>query len=91
MIGVIFAGVGAVRLFGYLKLRRMRMLTCPCCQRPFAVASLASVRRWMDLDIERGSTKASGFYLHCTHCAVDYRFTDGFQGLGVVEQTTTSA
>ena len=86
IIGVLFAGVGVVWLLGHLKLGRMRRLACPDCHTPFAIASLTSVRRWMEFDADKGSTKASGFYLHCARCSTDYRFTDGLQCLGQAEQ-----
>jgi len=40
----------------------------------------------MEFDADKGSTKASGFYLHCARCSTDYRFTDGLQCLGQAEQ-----
>ena len=86
ILGILFAGVGVVWLLGHLKLRRIRTLTCPDCHTPFAVASLASVRRWMEFDAERGKVKASGFYLRCTQCSADYRFLDDLRPLGRAEQ-----
>lgn len=91
IIGLLFAGVGVVWLIGYLKLRRIRALTCPECHTPFVVASLTSVRRWMEFDTERGSAKASGFYLHCARCSADYRFTDDLQPLGRAVQKSEHA
>jgi len=86
IIAILFAGVGILYLISYLKLRRMRALTCPDCHLPFVITSLTAVRRWIDFDIEQGSAKGSGFYLHCDHCGADYRFDDDRLLLGRVEQ-----
>jgi hypothetical protein len=82
------AGLGCLKLFEYRKLKRMRALNCPNCHSPFAVTSLSAVKRWMDFDIESGSKKASGFYLHCDRCAADYRFLEDCRLLGRAEQKT---
>mgnify|MGYP000921944107 CR=1 FL=1 len=84
--GVLFAVVGIVWLVGYWKLRRIRTLRCPDCDSLFVVASLTTIRRWMDFDFERGSTQRSGFYLHCDRCRTDYRFADDYHLLGRAEQ-----
>ena len=69
--------LGALKAADYLKLRRMRALTCPRCHAPFNVPSTVSVKRWMEFtpDAQRPQTR-TGFTLHCSRCSADYRFTD---------------
>ena len=78
ILAVLFGIVGIVRLAEYVKLKRMRALCCPECHERFSVPSLTSVRYWMGRDGAAGS----GFYLHCEHCAADYRFADNYELVG---------
>ena len=87
---LILGTVVALRISGARKLKRMRQLTCPDCHTSFTVPSLATVRQWMDFDVETGRQTQSGFALHCDRCSADYRFTDGFQLVGRAEQKSSA-
>jgi uncharacterized C2H2 Zn-finger protein len=86
-IGVGLAVVGALKAVDYAKLRRMRALRCPACGERFVVPSTVGVRRWLEVadDSSRPQTR-HGFYLHCSRCDADFRFTESGQ---LLEKATT--
>jgi len=82
VVVILGGSVGILRLYEYIKLRRIRSLTCPDCGSRFDVSSLTAVKYWM----EKGSRTRSGFYLRCARCGVEHHFTDDYRALGPVAQ-----
>ena len=79
IVGILFAIAVAFWAAGVAKLKRLRALRCPTCQRPFPVPNLGQVKRWMTVSMDKGSVSSSGFTLHCEQCSADFRFTDSLE------------
>ena len=88
-IGVGLTVIGALKAADYAKLRRMRALRCPACDERFVVPSTVGVKRWLEVGEDSSRPQARhGFYLHCSRCDADYRFTESGQ---LLTQATTAS
>jgi hypothetical protein len=81
ILGILLAIAAAFWTAGAAKLKRLRALHCPSCQRPFTVPNLGQVKRWMTVSMDKNQSSSSGFTLHCEKCSADFRFTDSLEPL----------
>jgi hypothetical protein len=92
IVGVGLAVLAALKAANYAKLRRMRALHCPACGERFVVPSTVGVRRWLEVaDYSSRPQTRHGFYLHCSRCDADFRFTDSGQFLDKATTVSSNA
>ena len=91
IVGVLFSILGVFKVLEFRSRRRMQTLRCPECGGSFVIPGLGVIKRWIEFDVETARRKGSGFYLHCAHCAADFRYRDDLTPLGRVAQEQNAA